>query len=45
MTKYTPECTKLQHLKKFSRGDMLALAFSPNRGLEVNESNPILECG
>ena len=41
MTKYTSECTKLQHLI-FSRDSMLALAFSPHRGLEVNESNPLL---
>ena len=41
MTKYTPECTKLQHLKIFSWSSMLALAFSPHRGLEVKELNTL----
>ena len=45
ITKYTPECTKLQHLKFISRSDMLAVAFSPHRGLEVKESNPLLAFG
>ena len=45
MTKYTPECTKLQHLNFFSWGSMLALAFSPRRGLEVKGSNPPLVFG
>ena len=35
MTKYTPECTKLQYLIFFSWATMLALAFSPHRELEV----------
>ena len=42
MTKYTPECTKLQHLKLFSLCSMLALAFSPHRGLKVKESNTLV---
>ena len=44
MTKYLPECTKLQHLNVF-RGSMLALAFSPHRRLEVKESNTLLVFG
>ena len=39
VTKQTPECTELQHLKTISRCSMFALAFSPHRGLEVKESN------
>ena len=39
MTKYTTECTKLQiaNCKKFlGVACLIALAFSPHRGLEVN---------
>ena len=32
-------------LEKISRSNMLALAFSPHRGLEVNELNSILAFG
>ena len=30
MTKYTPECTKLQHLNTISQGSMFALACIPH---------------
>ena len=44
MTKFIPECTKLQHLI-FSRSSMLALTFSLHKGLEVKVSNPPLAFG
>ena len=42
MTKYPPEYTKLQHLKKQLSCSMLALAVSFHGGLEVKGSNPLL---
>ena len=47
MTKYTPECAKLQQFKKNYRGSMLALALgiTLHRGLEVKESNSSLAFG
>ena len=33
---------KIAAYQKISRGSMLALAFSPHRGLEIKESNSLL---
>ena len=39
MTKYTPECTKLQHLKKILVVACLLWYLALDRELEVKESN------